>query len=81
MPNIIDTGVAKPKAQGQLITNTATPAKMELVISFPLSNQQAVVITAMSITAGTKIEHTLSAIRPIGAFEALAFCTNSITVA
>ena len=62
MPTIIATGVARPRAHGQLITSTEMPlAKAKPTLS-PASSHTIIVITAMVITAGTKTPETLSAI-------------------
>ena len=78
LPTIIATGVANPKAQGQLITSTQMPlasAKPKL----SLSNSHIItVITERIITVGTKTAETLSAIFAMGAFVAAASLTICI---
>ncbi len=71
-PTIIATGVASPSAHGQLMTSTEIPRANANPISFPASSHTIMVITAMVITAGTKIPDTLSAIFAIGALVAAA---------
>ena len=77
-PTIIATGVARPRAQGQLITRTDIPLAKAKPISCPANSQIIVVIIAMLITVGTKIPDTLSAILAIGAFVAAASLTICI---
>ena len=74
-PTIMATGVASPRAQGQLMTRTEIPLASAYPNSFPVSSQTMVVITAILITAGTKTPETLSAIFAIGAFVAAASLT------
>ena len=69
------TGVASPRAQGQLITSTATALVSAVPIGSPRSIQTAKVMSAIIITAGTKIPETLSAIFAIGALVAAASLT------
>ena len=72
LPTIMATGVASPRAQGQLITSTEIPRATAKEKGFPAINQPASVSRARAITAGTKIPDTLSAIRARGAFVAAA---------
>ena len=74
-PTIIATGVARPRAHGQLITRTDIPLAKAKPISCPANSQIIVVTIAMLITVGTKIPDTLSAILAIGAFVAAASLT------
>ena len=75
LPTIIATGVARPRAHGQLITSTEMPlAKAKPTLS-PASSHTIIVMTAIVITAGTKTPETLSAILAIGAFVAAASLT------
>ena len=75
LPTIIATGVASPKAQGQLITRTEIPlAKANPTLS-PIKSQTTIVIIAIVITTGTNMPDTLSAILAIGAFVAEASLT------
>ena len=58
---MIAVGVAKPRAQGQAMTNTAT-ACMIAVSKIPLMAQVATKVTkAIARTIGTKIPEILSA--------------------
>ncbi len=75
LPTIMATGVANPKAQGQLITSTEIPLARAKPTLCPASSHTAMVITAMVITVGTKIPDTLSATFAIGAFVAAASLT------
>ena len=75
LPTIIATGVARPNAQGQLITRTEIPLARANPTVCPARSQPIIVITAIVITAGTKISDTLSAILAIGAFVAAASLT------
>ena len=54
LPTIIATGVASPRAQGQLTTSTDTPCIIAVTISAPSINHIINVIRAIIITAGTK---------------------------
>ena len=72
---IIATGVANPKAQGQLITKTEIALAKANPADCPTSNQEINVTIAITITAGTKIPETLSATFAMGAFEADASLT------
>ena len=74
-PTIMATGVASPRAQGQLMTRTEIPLASAYPNSFPVSSQTMVVTTAILITVGTKTPETLSAILAIGAFVAAASLT------
>ena len=77
-PTIIATGVANPKAQGQLITKTLIPRAKAKSTVCPTKIQITKVIIAITITDGTKIPLTLSAIFAIGAFEEDASLTSWI---
>ena len=77
-PTMIATGVASPKAQGQLITKTATPRESAEENSAPLPSTMKNVSKATPITKGTKTAEILSAIREIGAFVAAALETISM---
>ena len=72
LPTITATGVASPKAQGQLITRTEIPLAKANPISSPSTSHIAIVTKAIAITAGTNTPDTLSAIFAIGAFDAAA---------
>ena len=69
------TGVARPSAQGQLITSTDIALARAKPVSAPASSQITRVSRAMPITTGTKTPDTRSAILAIGAFVAAASLT------
>ena len=69
------TGVARPRAQGQLMTSTAMPRARAKAISWPAMSQQIVVRMARPITVGTKTPDTRSAMRAMGALVAAASLT------
>ena len=71
LPTIIATGVASPRAQGQLITSTDIPRATLL----PSSSHTMNVTAAMDMTVGTNTPETLSAIFAIGALVAEASLT------
>ena len=75
---IIATGVASPRAHGQLITSTLIALASAKDIPLPKSNHTINVTAAMPITVGTNMPETLSAIFAIGAFDAAAFSTISM---
>ncbi|CCY76612.1 unknown [Eshraghiella crossota CAG:259] len=64
-PTIIATGVASPRAQGQLITSTDIPLAMANPALLPVKSHTIIVTTAIAITVGTNIPDTLSAILAI----------------
>ena len=72
------TGVARPSAQGQLMTSTEMARAMAKPKSFPAIIQPMRVSSAIPITAGTKIPATLSAMRARGALVAAASLTIRI---
>ena len=72
------TGVARPRAQGQEITSTATPAVRADSMDWVRINHTTAVTRAMPITTGTKTPATLSASLAIGALEAEASSTSLI---
>ncbi len=74
-PTIIATGVARPNAQGQLITNTEIPLASAKPIDCPATSHPNIVTNAMAITAGTNTPDTLSATFAMGAFVAAASLT------
>ena len=78
LPTIIATGVARPSAQGQLITKTEIAREMAKLKGFPVISQTIIVTKAMAKTLGTKIAETLSAMRASGAFVAAASDTIAI---
>ena len=67
VPTISPIGVAKPSAQGQAITKTATAAVKAASMSLLNSHQARNVTTAMISTIGTNTEEIRSARRAIGA--------------
>ena len=82
VPTKMATGVASPSAQGQEITNTATPAVSAFVMSCPpKKNHNRAVINAMDMTTGTNTPATLSASFAMGALEAAASSTSRIICA
>ena len=73
------TGVANPRAQGQEMTSTATPAVRARVTSPPVAmSQTAAVTTAMAMTTGTNTPATLSASLAMGALEEAASSSRRI---
>ena len=78
LPTIIATGVASPSAQGQLMTSTEMPLAIANVKDLPAISQPASVSTESTMTVGTNIIETLSAIRASGAFVAAASDTVRI---
>ena len=65
-------GAARPMAQGQATTSTATPRAMANAAPEPDSSQAATETAAIPITAGTNTPATRSAARWIGIFSACA---------
>ena len=78
MPTITATGVASPKAQGQLITKTDIPLASAYPKAAPDISHTKIVTIAITITVGTKSPDTLSATLAIGAFVAVASLTICI---
>ena len=74
-PTIIATGVASPKAHGQLMTRTEMPLARAKPTLSPAISHAITVTTAMEITAGTKMPETLSATLAMGALVAAASLT------
>ena len=72
LPAIMATGVASPRAQGQLMTRTEMALAMAKPNSLPAIIHPASVTRAMPITTGTKTPATLSAMRAMGALVAAA---------
>ena len=70
------TGVARPKAHGHAITNTATAASNDRCTSPLMTSQPTRVATESTITAGTNTELTLSASRCTGALPSWARSTS-----
>ena len=77
-PTIIATGVASPRAQGQDITSTVIAFSSAKKILCPIKSHVAITTIDISITAGTKIPDTVSAILAIGALVAAASLTICI---
>ena len=75
LPTIIATGVASPRAQGQLITRTEIPLAIAKPKSAPLKIHIANVTAATPKTTGTKTPETLSAAFETGAFIEVASLT------
>ena len=75
LPTIMATGVARPRAQGQLMTSTEIPLARANPIVWPAKSQIRMVITAMVITLGTNTPETRSATFAMGAFVATASLT------
>ena len=69
------TGVASPRAQGQLMTSTEMPRARAKPTVCPVRSQTRTVIAAMAITTGTNTPETLSATLAMGAFVAAASLT------
>ena len=76
VPTMMATGVARPSAQGQLMTSTATPAVMASVTLPVSASHTQKVATAMAMTTGTNTPATLSARRAMGGLVALASSTR-----
>ena len=69
------TGVARPSAQGQLMTRTEIALARAKPAVCPTASQMIRVTSAIPITTGTNIPDTRSAIFAIGAFVAAASLT------
>ena len=78
VPTMMATGVARPRAQGQEMTSTATPAVRARSTPWPSSSHTAAVTRAMPMTTGTKTPATLSASLAMGALEEEASSTMRI---
>ena len=76
VPTSSAVGVAKPKAQGQAITSTATAAVIAAWALWPVASQPRKVKAARAKTVGTNTELTRSARRCTGAFAAWAAVTT-----
>ena len=76
LPTIMATGVARPKAHGQLMTSTDIACVREVAKFFVTAIHTIKVTIATQMTLGTNIPDTLSAVFAIGAFEADASCTS-----
>ena len=75
-PTMSAVGVAKPRAHGHAIINTATAELNAFATSSPSHSHAARVPIEIRITTGTNIALTRSAIRCTGAFVACASRTN-----
>ena len=77
VPTMIAVGVARPSAQGQAMTNTAT---IKIMLSVkptrPTRSQPKKVSSAVPMTTGTNTADTRSARRWIGALEPWASSTS-----
>ena len=62
LPTMMATGVARPRAQGQLMTSTLMPRASANVKVWPSSSQMTNVAAAIQMTVGTKMPETLSAV-------------------
>lgn len=81
VPDMIATGVARPRAQGQEITKTVMAEDRANSKDCPASSHTAAVTRAIRMTAGTKIPLTRSASLAMGALEFPASSTNRIICA
>ncbi len=79
-PTMMDTGVARPSAQGHAMISTATALMSPWLSrgSLPQSAQMRKVRSAAIMTAGTKMPETRSAVFWIGALLCWAFFTRSM---
>ncbi len=75
LPTMMATGVASPRAQGQLITSTDIPRARAYPAPWPSSSHTRVVTAAMAMTVGTNMPETLSATFAMGALVAAASLT------
>ena len=78
LPTMMATGVARPRAQGQLITRTLMARARAKPMVCPIASQTMPVISAKRSTVGTKTADTLSAILARGALLAAASSTTRI---
>ena len=78
VPTMMATGVARPRAQGQEITSTATPEVSARSMEPVASIHTPAVTRAMTITTGTNTPATLSASLAMGALEEAASSTSRI---
>ncbi len=81
VPAMIAVGVARPRAQGQAITSTATALTRACSRPTPATSQAPRVTSAMRITTGTKTWLTLSTSFWIGALAAWASSTRRMIFA
>ena len=75
LPTIMATGVASPRAQGQLMTSTEIPLARANPMLSPAISHTSMVTAAMAITAGTNTPDTRSATLAMGALVAAASLT------
>ena len=75
LPTMMATGVARPSAQGQLMTSTEMPRASAKARVWPSASQTRVVMAATVMTAGTNTPETLSATLAMGALVAAASLT------
>ena len=76
VPTMMAVGVARPSAQGQLMTSTETACVSAVAKSREMMVQTMNVMAAMPITMGTNTPATLSARRSMGAFDPVASSTR-----
>jgi len=82
VPTMMAVGVARPSAQGQLMTSTAMPWTTAFDTSMPEKTSQAAkTTTAMAMTAGTNTALMRSARRWMGAFVLVASSTRRMMLA
>ena len=81
VPTIRAVGVARPSAQGQAITSTATAAVKAAVASPVSSSQPSSVTSAITSTTGTKTDEMRSASRSTGALVRCASSTSRVICA
>ena len=79
LPTMMATGVARPSAQGQLMTSTLMARASANGKVCPSSIQTAKVTSAMQMTVGTKMPETLSAVLASGALVPAASRTSRMT--
>ncbi len=78
VPTMMATGVARPRAQGQEMTSTATAEVRACSTLWPVASQTTAVTMAIPMTTGTNTPATLSASLAMGAFEEAASSTSRI---
>ena len=79
LPTMMATGVARPSAQGQLMTSTEMPRATAKASPMPSASHTAKVTAAMPMTAGTNTAATRSAVLASGALVAAASRTSRMT--
>ncbi len=75
VPTMMAVGVARPRAQGQAITRTATACRIAGSQPWPASSQPATVTAAITSTTGTNTALIWSTRRWIGALAPCASAT------